>query len=132
MPQIPTGLLHRLEEEAVAEGKTAEALMTELLETAVNQRQQVRYPVLRAAVSTATSSARARLHERYASRLPVNPLLTRKLVSFQASKTRPFYRWLKHKEEFSPELVDYRFDCLDIARIQGARVLDPFPAQAQP
>jgi len=124
--QIPGGLHHRLEEEATAEGKTAAALMTELLEAAVTQRQQVRYPVLRAANATASSSARIRLHERYANRLVVNPLLTRKLVSFQASKTTPFYRWLKYKEAFSPELVDYLFDCLALARKEGAKVLDPF------
>ncbi|MBI4325536.1 MAG: hypothetical protein HY674_09760, partial [Chloroflexi bacterium] len=124
--QIPAGLHHRLNEEALAEGKTAAALMTEFLEAAVSQRQRVRYPVLRPAEPTPSSSARAKLYERFAARLLVNPLLTRKLVSFQASKTAPFYRWLKYKEAFSPELVDYLFDCLDIARSDSAHVLDPF------
>ncbi|MBI2928167.1 MAG: hypothetical protein HYY24_21060 [Verrucomicrobia bacterium] len=105
---IPAGLHYRLNEEARAEGKTAAALMTELLESAMTERQRARYPILGPATLTAASSARARLYERYASRFVVNPLLTRKLVSFQASKTTPFYRWLKYKEAFSPELVDCR------------------------
>jgi site-specific DNA-methyltransferase (cytosine-N4-specific) len=88
--------------------------------------QRVRYPVIMPAKPTLTSSARARLYERFSDRLLVNPLLTRKLVSFQASKTTPFYRWLKYKEAFSPELVDYLFDCLDIARKESIHVLDPF------
>jgi hypothetical protein len=104
---IPTGLHYRLQEEAQAAGRTAAALMTELLESAMTERLRVRYPILRPAAPTADSSARTCLYERYASRLVVNPLLTRKLVSFQASKTTPFYRWLKYKEAFSPELVDY-------------------------
>ncbi len=103
---VAVGLHHRLNEEALAEGKTAAALMTELLEAAVSRRQRVRYPVLRPAEPTPSSSARARLHERFVSRLVVNPALTRQLVSFQASKTTPFYRWFKYKEAFSPELVD--------------------------
>ncbi len=123
---ISAGLHYRLNEEALAEGKTAAALMTELLESAVSQRQRVRYPILRPAEPTPSSSARTGLHERFASRLVVNPLLTRKLVSFQASKTTPFYRWLKYKEAFSPDLVDYLFDCLDIARNVSAHLLDPF------
>lgn len=123
---IPAGLHYLLKEEALAEGKTAAALMTELLEVAVTERHRVRYPILRPAKATVSSSARGQLHERYASRLVANPLLTRKLVSFQASKVTPFYRWLKYKEAFSPELVDYLFDCLDIARNESAHVLDPF------
>lgn len=123
---VPTGLHDRLKEEALAEGKTAAALMTELLEVAVTERYRVRYSILRPIKPTAPSSARGRLHDRYASRLVVNPLLTRKLVSFQASKVTPFYRWLKYKEAFSPELVDYFFDCLDIARNESVHVLDPF------
>ncbi len=123
---IPAGRHHRLSEQSLAEGKTAGTLMTELLEAAVSQRQHVRYPVLRPAEAAPSSSARTRLYEHFASRLAVNPLLTRKLVSFQASKTTPFYRWLKYKEAFSPELVDYLFDCLDVARNESLHVLDPF------
>jgi len=45
---------------------------------------------------------REQLHNRFAEKLVINPLLTRKLVSFQASKAAAFYRWLKYKEAFSP------------------------------
>jgi hypothetical protein len=41
------------------------------------------------------------LFQRYADKLLVNSRLTRRVVSFQASKRRPFYRWLKYKEAFS-------------------------------
>lgn len=58
---IPAGLHYRLKEEALAEGKTAAALMTELLEVAVTERQRERYPSLRPAGTSAASSARKRL-----------------------------------------------------------------------
>lgn len=69
---------------------------------------------------------RTRLHSRFAERLSVNPELTRSLVSFQANKSLPVYRWLKYKEGFSAELVRY---CLEYRRatiFQPGRLLDPF------
>ena len=53
----------------------------------------------------------------------VQPSLTRSLVSFQANKTRPVYRWYKYKEAFSASLVEYFFNKFGISR--GA-ILDPF------
>lgn len=53
----------------------------------------------------------------------VEPALNRTLVSFQANKTRPVYRWYKYKEAFSANLVDYLFHRYGI--LQG-KVLDPF------
>lgn len=53
----------------------------------------------------------------------VEPALNRTLVSFQASKTKPIYRWYKYKEAFSVNLVDYLFHRYGI--LQG-KVLDPF------
>lgn len=49
--------------------------------------------------------------------------LTRPLVSFQANKTRPVYRWYKYKEAFSAALVEYLFHRYGVTR---GRVLDPF------
>ena len=49
--------------------------------------------------------------------------LSRPLVSFQANKTRPLYRWYKYKEAFSAALVEYLFQKYGV--IKG-RVLDPF------
>ena len=43
------------------------------------------------------------LHEAYEEKLVVNTDLTRQLVSFQANKQTPVYRWFKYKEGFSAE-----------------------------
>ncbi len=49
--------------------------------------------------------------------------LTRKVVSFQANKTRSAYRWYKYKEAFSANLVEY---LLGKYEVQSGAVLDPF------
>lgn len=49
--------------------------------------------------------------------------LSRALVSFQANKTRPAYRWYKYKEAFSAALIEYLFNQYEI---KSGRVLDPF------
>lgn len=67
------------------------------------------------------------LLSKYLGRLSVNSDLTRALVSFQASKATPFYRWLKYREAFSSEFVEYVFDSLAPASTSmKIRVLDPF------
>ena len=50
--------------------------------------------------------------------------LTRQLVSFQANKKIPFYRWYKYKEGFSNDLVNYyiRYNGLENTK----KILDPF------
>ena len=63
------------------------------------------------------------LHEKYQGILEVNPELTRQLVSFQANKEQPVYRWFKYKEAFSAHLVRY---LLDKTNVQAGRLLDPF------
>ena len=52
-----------------------------------------------------------------------HPFLSRLLVSFQANKTRPVYRWYKFKEAFSAALVEYLFHKY---KIVSGRILDPF------
>lgn len=72
------------------------------------------------------SAERERLYSRFADRLSTNPDLTRSLVSFQANKSLPVYRWLKYKEGFSADLVRY---CLAYRASESRRVgrlLDPF------
>jgi DNA modification methylase len=59
----------------------------------------------------------------FESKFVVQSSLTRPLVSFQANKTRPIYRWYKYKEAFSASLVEYLFQQYKIT--QG-RILDPF------
>ncbi len=53
----------------------------------------------------------------------INGALTRQMVSFQANKTRPLYRWYKYKEAFSASLVEY---FLNTYGIDHAKLLDPF------
>jgi hypothetical protein len=53
----------------------------------------------------------------------VQSSLTRSLVSFQANKNRPVYRWYKYKEGFSASLVEYFFQKYQV--ISG-KILDPF------
>ncbi|MGA9377196.1 MAG: hypothetical protein WBV73_00220 [Phormidium sp.] len=47
------------------------------------------------------------LLEHFQSKFVIQPSLTRPLVSFQANKIRPIYRWYKYKEAFSASLVEY-------------------------
>ena len=49
--------------------------------------------------------------------------LTRQIVSFQANKTRPQYRWYKYKEAFSADLVEY---LLESYEPDSGTILDPF------
>jgi DNA modification methylase len=63
------------------------------------------------------------LQSHFQSKFLVQPSLTRLLVSFQANKTRPIYRWYKYKEAFSASLVELL--CQKYGVTQG-KVLDPF------
>ncbi|MCI0519874.1 MAG: site-specific DNA-methyltransferase [Chloroflexi bacterium] len=63
------------------------------------------------------------LKQAFKNKFLVQPSLTRSLVSFQANKTRPVYRWYKYKEAFSAALVEYLFQ---IYGIKTGKILDPF------
>lgn len=63
---------------------------------------------------------------RYVDYLSVNEDLTRELVSFQANKKEPFYRWLKFKEGFSSKLVQYCLNRFQPSVRTAPRILDPF------
>lgn len=63
------------------------------------------------------------LFQRFESKFIVQPSLSRLLVSFQANKTRPVYRWYKFKEAFSAALVEY---LLHTYKMTAGRILDPF------
>ncbi len=63
------------------------------------------------------------LQEHFHGKLIIQPVLTRSLVSFQANKSRPVYRWYKYKEAFSASLVEYFLEKYKI--FEGA-LLDPF------
>ena len=63
------------------------------------------------------------LFQRFQSKFVIQPSLSRLLVSFQANKTRPVYRWYKFKEAFSASLAEYLFYKYGIT---AGRILDPF------
>jgi len=63
------------------------------------------------------------LSESFRSGFLVDPTLTRSIVSFQANKAAPAYRWYKFKEAFSAPLVEYLLARYDIS---AGRLLDPF------
>jgi DNA modification methylase len=63
------------------------------------------------------------LFQKYSDVLSTDYSLTRQLVSFQANKKRPVYRWYKYKEAFSASLVEYLLEKYSIN--QGV-MLDPF------
>jgi DNA modification methylase len=64
------------------------------------------------------------LEKDYKPFMRVDHTLNRKIVSFQANKTVPFYRWYKYKEGFSAHLVDYYIRRHGIDTTQ--KLLDPF------
>ena len=69
---------------------------------------------------------RDRLFSKYATKLKINPDLSRALVSFQANKGVPFYRWLKYKEGFSSNFVDYCLSWVGSQSKKQLQILDPF------
>lgn len=64
---------------------------------------------------------RAELHERFVSRLSIDPNLSRTVVSYQGNRNAPGFRWMKYKEGFSRQLVE-RF----LNQHNPNSVLDPF------
>lgn len=63
------------------------------------------------------------LNQYFSNVLVVDDALTRKLVSFQANKTRTYYKWYKYKEAFSADLVEYLFSKYNVNK---GKILDPF------
>jgi DNA modification methylase len=68
-------------------------------------------------------SEREKLFDRLADRMETANNLSRKVVSFQANKDEPIYRWFKYKEGFSSSLVKY---FLSEYSLKPGKVLDPF------
>jgi len=68
-------------------------------------------------------SEREKLFERLSNKLETAYNLNRKIVSFQANKEEPIYRWFKYKEGFSSALVKY---FLSEFSSKPGKVLDPF------
>lgn len=64
-----------------------------------------------------------KLKDSFSKSLVIDNTLTRKIVSFQANKSRAYYRWYKYKEAFSADLVEYLFSKYTIKK---GTILDPF------
>lgn len=65
-----------------------------------------------------------RLFKKFEQAFVADPALTRPLVSFQANKQRPVYRWYKFKEGFSQKLVKYLVESWKVG--DRGKLLDPF------
>lgn len=65
----------------------------------------------------------SKLAQHFSSKIKLQPSLTRRLVSFQANKAKPTYRWYKYKEAFSAPLIEI---LLSKHGITSGRVFDPF------
>lgn len=63
------------------------------------------------------------LEKHFREKFSIQTSLNRQLVSFQANKTRPIYRWYKYKEAFSAALVEH---LLKNQGISKGVILDPF------
>ncbi len=68
-------------------------------------------------------SEREKLLSKYTEKMQINADLDRSLVSFQANKRNPIFRWVKYREGFSSDLVGYIIDKL---KIEQGTILDPF------
>src|SRR5256885_11029536 len=66
---------------------------------------------------------REELYQHFESKLEIASNFSRKIVSFQANKEEPIYRWFKYKEGFSSSLVKY---FLKEYAPKPGRILDPF------
>lgn len=69
------------------------------------------------------SLAREKLFERLSDKLEIAYHLNRQVVSFQANKKEPIYRWFKYKEGFSATLVKH---FLQEYSDKPGKILDPF------
>lgn len=77
-------------------------------------------------LNASTCHHRSALFRKYVSKFAINQELSRALVSFQANKQTPFYRWFKYKEAFSSELVQYLLQKFRPHSMLTPRILDPF------
>jgi len=68
-------------------------------------------------------SEREKLYDKFKDIIETDLRLNRTLVSFQANKKEPFYRWFKYKEGFSKNLINYY---LDKYTDKNGHILDPF------
>jgi DNA modification methylase len=63
------------------------------------------------------------LSQHFERKIIIEPTFTRQIVSFQANKKRPAYRWYKYKEAFSASLIEFVYLNYGITK---SAILDPF------
>ncbi len=63
------------------------------------------------------------LEKRFADKLHLDDQINRMMVSFQANRVEPQFRWFKYREGFSKKLVSY---LLDSCEVTPKKLLDPF------
>jgi DNA modification methylase len=68
-------------------------------------------------------SEREKLFDKFKNIIETDFNLNRTIVSFQANKKEPFYRWFKYKEGFSKKLIEF---FLDKYHPSKGHILDPF------
>ena len=68
-------------------------------------------------------SEREKLFDKFKGIIETDYSLDRTVVSFQANKKEPFYKWFKYKEGFSKKLIDYY---LEKYHPSEGHILDPF------
>src|SRR4030042_3439789 len=106
------------------EGNTLFPLEKKLLEPIdINLEDQTHNPAKQEAALAKIDAFDSRLTQHFHNKIKLQPALTRQLVSFQANKPRPNYRWYKYKEAFSASLIEM---LLSKYGITSGRVLDPF------
>lgn len=88
--------------------------------------QEALYSQIGPAAKFGSTAERDELFQQYSDRLITNSDLNRTLVSFQANKQTPFFRWLKYKEAFSSELVLYFLEMVKTQSRHASHLLDPF------
>lgn len=63
------------------------------------------------------------LFDKYKDIIETDYILDRTVVSFQANKKEPFYKWFKYKEGFSKKLIEYY---IEKYHPSAGHILDPF------
>jgi DNA modification methylase len=70
-----------------------------------------------------STAARDELYGQFHDKIKLNPDLNRQLVSYQADKETPVYRWFKYREGFTSRLVHY---LVQRVHPEPGVLLDPF------
>lgn len=89
----------------------------------VRLKDETHYSIEQQTALTKIETLDSKLMQHFHKKIQLQPTLTRKLVSFQANKPRPTYRWYKYKEAFSASLIEL---LLSKYGITSGKVLDPF------